>query len=152
MVLIYKFFLELSSHLCSNHPFESLCESETAVPAWARETLLVTEGCTSRELMCVKAQRRINMFRGVFWWHALCFCSHFGGGGLSSGLVSVACLLRPCSHAGHAACLALRCFFKHRLDNSSQPLSLAAPRDHVSTVQGVRKAGSPESVNRVRKD
>lgn len=139
MVLIYKFFIELSSYLFSNHPFKSLCESETAVSTWACETLLVTKGCTSRELMCVKAQRWINMFRGCFcfcfcfWWHALCFYSPFGGDGLSSGLVSVVCLLWPFSHAGHAVCRALRCFFKHPLDDSCQPLSLAAQGDHVPT-------------------
>lgn len=68
-----------------------------------------------------------------FWWHALCFYSPFGGDGLSSGLVSVVCLLRPFSHAGHAVCRALRCFFKHPLDDSCQPLSLAAQGDHVPT-------------------
>lgn len=84
-VLISKFFIKLSSHLFSNHPFESLCESETAVLAWAHETLLVTKGCTSQKLMCqgsttkkhvswVFLAARSLFLQSLWWWWPEFWC------------------------------------------------------------------------------
>lgn len=160
MVLIYKFFIELSSYLFSNHPFKSLCESETAVSTWACETLLETKGCTSRELMCVKAQRWINMFRGCFFFFFLMARSLFlqplrwRWPEFWSCLGSVpTATFQPC----RSCCLPCSALLLQAPPgwflSTTEPGCTRRPCAHV--YQGVREASAPkgsESVNRVRKD
>lgn len=150
MVFIYRSVTELSSHLFSNYPFASFCESERSVSKYICHIILVNERCPSWDLMCIEAN-----WNKHDWWGFMVTCAQFlrlpwwQWPEFGPCLCSMTVLASQPS-ALHAACILFPCgFFEQHRDDSIQPLCLTAQgrKDHVPYVYwGLRKAVSFEAI------
>lgn len=124
MVFTYRSTAELPSYLLSNHPFESLCESERSVSKNTWGLLSVHQGSmlSKRVLWGAFGMLFVPAVALVAMAWVLVLSQQHGYCDLSASV-------------RHAACLALCCCFEHHLGDSTQPLSRTAQRrDDVARV------------------